>query len=52
MARAKGEDRGLFQRPAGSGVWWIRYHDDAGREHREKAGTKSQARLLYLQTTR
>ena len=26
-------DRGLFERPAASGVWWIRYHDESGREH-------------------
>ena len=49
MAREGGKDRGLFERPAGSGVWWIRYHDALGRERREKAGTKSQARALYIQ---
>ena len=49
MARTGGQDRGLFERPAGSGVWWIRYHDVTGRERREKAGTKTEARTLYIQ---
>lgn len=49
MARAKGEDRGLFQRPAGSGVWWIRYHDATGHERRERVGSKSDARARYIQ---
>ncbi len=47
MARAEGKDRGLFERPAGSGVWWIRWTDQHGKEHREKAGTKANARTLY-----
>lgn len=49
MARAKGEDRGLFERPADSGIWWIRYHDATGRERREKVGSKSAARARYIQ---
>ncbi len=40
-------DRGLFERPTGSGVWWVRYHDEHGREHREKVGPKALARKLY-----
>lgn len=47
MARPGGKDRGLFERPAGSGVWWIRWFDEFGREHREKVGSKSAARTLY-----
>lgn len=47
MARAGGEDRGLFERPKGSGVWWIRYHDHSGKERREKVGKKTAARQLY-----
>jgi len=39
--------RGIFERPKGSQVWWIRYADATGRERREKAGTKSAARQLY-----
>jgi integrase len=49
MARSGGEDRGLFERPAGSGVWWVRYVDREGREHREKVGSKSAAREVYRQ---
>jgi len=40
-------DRGLFQRPKDSGIWWIRYHDENGREHREKVGPKGLARKAY-----
>lgn len=39
--------RGVFERPRGSGVWWVRYHDEHGREHREKAGPKGLANDLY-----
>ena len=39
--------RGIFERPKGSNVWWIRYADQSGKERREKAGTKASAKLLY-----
>jgi len=39
--------RGIFERPAGSGVWWVRYHDEHGREHREKVGPKALAQQVY-----
>jgi integrase len=42
----KKDSRGLFQRPPGSGVWWINYYVD-GKQHREKAGTITAARNLY-----
>jgi hypothetical protein len=29
-------ERGIFERPPGSGTWWIRYADEHGRMHREK----------------
>lgn len=38
--------RGLFERPAGSGVWWINYYVN-GKQHREKVGRKSDAIALY-----
>ena len=38
--------RGLFERPPGSGVWWINYYA-AGKQHREKVGRKSDAIKLY-----
>jgi integrase len=39
--------RGLFERPKGSGIWWVRYHDEHGREHREKVGPKGLAGKVY-----
>lgn len=39
--------RGVFERPKGSGVWWIRYADAYGREHREKVGAQSIAAEAY-----
>ena len=40
--------RGIFERPAGSGVWWVCYFRD-GKRHREKVGRKSDAIALYQQ---
>lgn len=42
----KANPRGLFERPPGSGVWWINYYVD-GKQHREKVGRKSDAIDLY-----
>jgi site-specific recombinase XerD len=39
--------RGVFERPVGSGVWWIQYFDSERRRRREKAGSKSNAIDLY-----
>jgi hypothetical protein len=39
--------RGVFEKVPGSGQWWIRYRDAAGRDRRELAGTKSAAIDLY-----
>ncbi|HEY4000422.1 MAG TPA: tyrosine-type recombinase/integrase [Candidatus Xenobia bacterium] len=47
MARKDGKDRGLFERPKGSGTWWIEWHDQDGGRHREKVGPKSLAREAY-----
>src|ERR1035437_9930542 len=38
--------RGIFERPAGSGCWWVNYYVN-GKQHREKAGRKSDAVALY-----
>jgi integrase len=38
--------RGIFERPKGSGVWWINYFAD-GRRHREKIGTQLLAIEAY-----
>ena len=39
--------RGLFERPKDSGVWWICYFDENGRRHREKVGPKRLAKQTY-----
>lgn len=48
MARAGGQDRGIFERPPGSGIWWILYYAH-GQRHREKVGSKAEARVRYRQ---
>jgi site-specific recombinase XerD len=35
--------KGIFERPPGSGIWWVLHYDAQGKRHREKAGTKSAA---------
>ena len=45
--RGRGHPRGIFERPKGSGVWWVRYTDENGREHREKVGPKRLAGDVY-----
>jgi len=39
--------RGVFEKDAGSDIWWVHWYDADGRRHRETAGTKSQAIQLY-----
>jgi hypothetical protein len=39
--------RGLFERPKGSGVWWVCYFDANGRRHRERVGPKALAKKVY-----
>ena len=34
--------RGVYEHPAGSGIYWIHYYAD-GKRHKEKAGRKSDA---------
>jgi integrase len=38
--------RGVFERPKGSGVWWINFYTN-GVQRREKAGRRSDAISLY-----
>lgn len=40
------KERGIFERPPGSGIWWIVYYDK-GKRHREKVGRRSDAIDLY-----
>jgi hypothetical protein len=46
MKRTK-RHRGVSERPQGSGIWWIRYTDELGREHREKIGLYQTAVHIY-----
>lgn len=41
------QDRGIFEKLPGSGIWWIRYADASSRIRREKVGTKGNALKLY-----
>ena len=38
--------RGVFQHPAGRGVWWVNFYY-VGKRHREKVGRRSDAIALY-----
>ena len=44
---ARRNDRGIFERPKGSKVWWIRYACQYGHIHREKVGPKGLAKAEY-----
>ncbi len=44
---ARRNDRGIFERPKGSKVWWIRYACQYGHLHREKIGPKGLAKAEY-----
>jgi integrase len=41
--------KGVFERPKGSGIFWINYYDSDGGRHREKVGRESVAIEAYLQ---
>lgn len=41
------KQRGVYEKPRGSGRWWIRYADATGRIRRERAPSKSAAITLY-----
>ncbi len=38
--------RGVYENPAGSGIWWVHYYA-AGKRHRENVGRKSDPIKLY-----
>lgn len=46
MVTRLNKTRGIFERPPGSGIWWINYYV-RGKQHREKVGRKSDAIALY-----
>lgn len=41
--------KGVFERPKGSGIFWINYYDSDGKRHREMVGRESVAENAYLQ---
>jgi integrase len=41
--------RGVFEKPKGSGVFWINYYDAEGKRHRERVGRQNIAENAYLQ---
>jgi integrase len=41
------KQRGVYEHPKGSEVWWIHFYDGDGRRHREKVGKKSLAIKRY-----
>ena len=47
MVKHNRKTRGIFERPNGSGVWWVRYCDQYGKLHREKVGPKGLAKDVY-----
>jgi Phage integrase family len=47
MRRAFKKQRGIFERPKGSGIWWICYADASGQIHREKVGMRQAAISVY-----
>src|SRR5437879_545599 len=48
MRRRDVKQRGVFERPKASGVYWVRYYV-RGREFREKVGAKQEAIDRYQQ---
>src|SRR5262249_24346647 len=51
VPRRRRQSRGVFERPKGSGVWWVRYHDPHGREHRERVGPRVAAEVYGKRKT-
>ncbi|MHB1927661.1 MAG: tyrosine-type recombinase/integrase [Leptospirillum sp.] len=49
MARIGSKDKGVFERPEGSGIWWVRYMVE-GKEVRRKIGRKTDAKAFYMRT--
>ena len=47
MARKNSRDKGVFERPTGSGVWWVRLIAE-GKEVRRKIGRKTDAKEYYM----
>ncbi|MCC6543097.1 MAG: site-specific integrase [Nitrospirae bacterium] len=46
MARQNSKDKGVFERPVDSGIWWVRIFF-RGREIRKRVGSKTAAKAYY-----
>jgi len=46
MGRSGSRDRGVFEKPKGSNIWWVRYVWQ-GKEYRRKIGKKTHAKDFY-----
>jgi hypothetical protein len=46
-AASRRRQRGIFEHPRRSGIWWACYFDEHGKRHREKVGPKGLARQVY-----
>lgn len=44
---SKKKARGVFERPKGSGNWWIHWYDHDRKRHRQKIGTFAEAKRRY-----
>lgn len=47
MARKHGKDRGIFEKPPGSKVWYARWTDEFGRDRKRKVGSHTAAKAYY-----
>jgi integrase len=50
MAAEYPKQRGVFERPPGSGVWWISHRGSDGKRHRQKVGRYEAAVGAYCAT--
>lgn len=46
MAKKGAGDRGVYEKPVGSGIWWVRFTAN-GKENRRKIGRKTDAKNYY-----
>lgn len=47
MTNRAAKQRGIFERPRGSGIWWVDYRDTNKQRHREKVGRRKEAIVAY-----
>ncbi|MBI2059200.1 MAG: site-specific integrase [Nitrospirae bacterium] len=47
MGRQAKKQRGVYEYPKASGVWWVVFYDQIGKRHREKVGPRGLAVEVY-----